>query len=94
MGPVEFAANHGQVGADVSASVSNLVAYRTFQALFVQEKLTTFFHIALIDERVLLEQPFVKEDKQTVGELITEASGKLGENVVVRRFVRYELGAE
>lgn len=45
-------------------------------------------------ESVLLEQPYVKDDKKTVGDLVKEVSGKLGENVVVRRFVRYELGAE
>ncbi len=45
-------------------------------------------------ERVLLDQPFVKDDKVSVGQLITEASAKLGEKVVVRRFVRYELGEE
>jgi len=42
----------------------------------------------------LLDQPFVKDDKVSVGQLVTEASVKLGENVVVRRFVRYELGEE
>jgi elongation factor Ts len=45
-------------------------------------------------ESVLLEQPFVKDDSKTVGDLVKEVSGKLGENVIVRRFVRYELGAE
>ncbi len=42
----------------------------------------------------LLEQAFVKEMNQTVGEVVKEASGKLGENIVVRRFVRYQLGEE
>jgi elongation factor Ts len=46
------------------------------------------------EENVLLEQPFVKEDKKTVGDVVKEASGKLGENIVVKRFVRFELGAE
>jgi elongation factor Ts len=46
------------------------------------------------EEKVLLEQPFVKEDQKTVGDIIKAASGKLGENIVVKRFVRYELGAE
>ncbi len=46
------------------------------------------------EEKVLLEQPFVKEDKKTVGDIVKEASGKLGENIVVKRFVRFELGAE
>ncbi|MBI3983431.1 MAG: translation elongation factor Ts [Gemmatimonadetes bacterium] len=43
-------------------------------------------------ERVLLEQAFVKDDKQTVGQLVKAVSGKVGENVVVRRFVRFSLG--
>ena len=45
-------------------------------------------------ERALLDQPFVKDDKTSVGELVKQASAKLGENLVVRRFVRYELGEE
>jgi len=44
------------------------------------------------EERVLLEQQFVKDDKRTVGELVKELSGKTGEKVEVRRFVRFELG--
>ena len=43
-------------------------------------------------ERALLDQPFVKDDKMSVGQLVTETAARLGENVVVRRFVRYELG--
>ena len=42
-------------------------------------------------EIVLVEQPFRDEDR-TVGALITEAIAKTGENIRVRRFVRYELG--
>jgi elongation factor Ts len=42
---------------------------------------------------VLTEQPFRDEDR-TVGELITEAIAKTGENIRVRRFVRFELGEE
>lgn len=40
----------------------------------------------------LMEQPFVKDEDKTVQDLITDAIAKLGENVVLRRFVRYELG--
>lgn len=40
----------------------------------------------------LLEQSFVKDDKLSVGKWLAERTGKMGENVVVRRFVRYELG--
>ncbi|MFQ5552093.1 MAG: translation elongation factor Ts [Gemmatimonadales bacterium] len=45
-------------------------------------------------ETVLLEQPFVKDDKKSVGDLVKEAAAKLGENVMVRRFARYELGEQ
>ncbi|ADR36552.1 translation elongation factor Ts (EF-Ts) [Oceanithermus profundus DSM 14977] len=46
-----------------------------------------------LQEVVLLEQPFVKDDKITVAELIQQAIGKIGENIKVRRFCRFELGA-
>ncbi|HEY9015681.1 MAG TPA: translation elongation factor Ts [Gemmatimonadales bacterium] len=45
-----------------------------------------------IAERTLLEQPFVRDDKQTVGQLVKEASGKLGEVISVRRFARFKIG--
>jgi len=44
-------------------------------------------------EVCLLKQPFIKENKQTVEELIYESIAKLGENIVLSRFVRYEIGA-
>ncbi len=40
----------------------------------------------------LLEQPFIKEPQRTVGQLVTDAVGKIGENIVVRRFARFQLG--
>ena len=43
-------------------------------------------------DQALLEQPFVKNPEQTVGQLITEVSGKTGEKIDVRRFTRYALG--
>ncbi len=45
-------------------------------------------------ESVLLEQPFVKNPDQTVGQMINEISGKTGEKIEVRRFVRYQLGEQ
>lgn len=41
---------------------------------------------------VLLEQPFVKDEEKTVGQMISDAVGRIGENIRVRRFVRFELG--
>lgn len=43
-------------------------------------------------EVCLLEQPYIKDDEKTVGKLLTEAIAEIGENINVRRFVRYELG--
>jgi elongation factor Ts len=43
-------------------------------------------------ERCLLDQPFIKNPDQTVGDLVKEHNARLGENVVVRRFARIALG--
>ncbi len=56
-------------------------------AKIVDGKLDKFFQ-----ERCLLEQPFIKDPDRTIETLVKEVSGKLGENMVVRRFTRYALG--
>jgi len=43
-------------------------------------------------EACLLQQPFIKDPTRTVQDYVTEAVAKLGENVRVRRFVRFSLG--
>jgi elongation factor Ts len=43
-------------------------------------------------ERVLLEQAFVKDMDQTIGDYVTAAVAKLGENIQIRRFARFVLG--
>jgi len=43
-------------------------------------------------EKALLEQPFIKNPDQTVGQYVKEHVAKLGENIVVRRFSRMALG--
>ena len=43
-------------------------------------------------EKALLDQPYVKNPDQTVGDVVKEANAKLGENIVVRRFSRLALG--
>ncbi len=45
-------------------------------------------------ETVLLEQPYVKDDKKTVGDLIQEAIAKMGENIQIRRFAKFRLGQD
>jgi elongation factor Ts len=44
-----------------------------------------------VSEQSLLTQPYVREPEKTVGDLLQETVQKVGENVVVRRFTRYEL---
>jgi elongation factor Ts len=43
-------------------------------------------------ERVLLEQPFVKEQERAVKDILTELIQKTGENIVIRHFARFEVG--
>jgi elongation factor Ts len=57
------------------------------RAKIVEGKLRKF-----VAERTLTEQPYVKDDSKTVGQLIKEVSGKLGEAVHVRRFTRFKVG--
>jgi elongation factor Ts len=58
----------------------------------VLEKIITGKLDKFFQETVLMEQLFVKDDSKTVGTLVKEVSGKLGENIVVRRFARFARG--
>jgi elongation factor Ts len=49
---------------------------------------------AFFKETVLLEQPYIRDDSKTIGDLVTEVASKVGEHVVIRRFVRFQLGEE
>jgi elongation factor Ts len=55
----------------------------------VDGKLNKFY-----GEVCLLEQAFIKDDKIVVGDLVKQMSSRTGENIVVRRFARFRLGAE
>jgi elongation factor Ts len=55
----------------------------------VEGKLEKFYH-----EACLLDQPYIKNDEETVGQFVTDAIAKLGENIVVRRFSRFQLGED
>ena len=55
----------------------------------VEGQLEKFYQQACI-----MEQPFVKDEDKTIHDLITDAIAKLGENIALRRFVRYEVGEE
>ncbi|HEX7000597.1 MAG TPA: translation elongation factor Ts [Trueperaceae bacterium] len=53
----------------------------------VEGRLNKFF-----SEIVLLDQPYVKDDKKTVGDLVKESAATLGENIQVGRFARIAVG--
>jgi elongation factor Ts len=53
----------------------------------VEGRLNKFY-----EEFVLLDQPFIKDPAQTVGELVTEKIAKTGEKITIRRFARYKMG--
>jgi elongation factor Ts len=53
----------------------------------VEGKMSKFY-----EEVCLLEQPFIKEQTVTIAQLIAQKVGKLGENIVVRRFARFKVG--
>jgi elongation factor Ts len=58
----------------------------------VIEKIATGKVEKFYKEVVLMEQPFVKEDKKSIQEVVTDAVAKIGENIQVRRFARFVLG--
>jgi elongation factor Ts len=55
----------------------------------VEGKLKKFF-----SEACLLEQPFIKDTDKSVQDLVNELMAKTGENIVIRRFARFQLGDE
>ncbi len=55
----------------------------------VEGKLTKYF-----EEVCLLEQPFIKDSTIKVKDILTSMIAKIGENIIVRRFMRYQVGEE
>ncbi len=55
----------------------------------VEGKMEKFYH-----EVCLLDQPFIKNDEESVGQIVAAVIAKLGENIVVRRFARFQLGED
>ena len=53
----------------------------------IEGKLGSFY-----SQFVLIDQPFVRDDKVTVGQLVAQATAKTGENIQINRFVRFRVG--
>lgn len=56
---------------------------------YVENKLNTFY-----EERCLLEQPYIRDEEKKVEDVLKELIAKTGENITIRRFVRFELGGQ
>jgi elongation factor Ts len=53
----------------------------------IEGKLGSFY-----TQFVLLDQPFIRDDKVTIGQLVAQASAKTGENIQISRFIRFRVG--
>ncbi len=60
----------------------------------IAERIATGRMDKYYQDACLMEQPFVKDDKVKVVDLVKNAIASIGENIVVRRFVRYEVGGQ
>ena len=78
------------VEAEKKAQMEKAIAEGKPEAIaekIVEGRMNKFY-----SEICLLDQPFVKDPDKTVGQLLTELIAKIGENIVIRRFVRFERG--
>ena len=80
-----------QEAVDEERSVAQKQALDSGKDENIQEKMVTGRVNKFVKERSLLTQDYVKEPDKTVGDLLQDTIQRVGENVVVRRFVRYEL---
>ena len=60
----------------------------------IMEKIVTGKLEKFYSEVCLMDQPFIKDDKMTIKECLATLIGKIGENIVVRRFVRFQVGED
>jgi elongation factor Ts len=58
----------------------------------IVEKITTGKMEKFYEENCLYEQHYIKDESVTIGEMIAQAIAKLGENIAIRRFVRFKVG--
>jgi elongation factor Ts len=83
--------NIPQAAVDEERSIAERQAQETGKPEKIQEKIVEGRVNKFVKGSALLTQDYVKEPDKTVGDLLMETIQKVGENVVVRRFVRYEL---
>jgi len=92
-GPI--AVNKEDVSAEVLASEKEIYADQARKSgkpeniieKMIEGRISKFYQ-----ENVLMEQAFVKDPSHTINDVITQMVAKLGENIVIARFVRFQLG--
>jgi elongation factor Ts len=67
-------------------------AIRSGKPANIAEKMVAGKMEKFYEEVCLLEQPFIKDQTVSIGQLIATKVGKLGENIAVRRFARFKVG--
>lgn len=78
--------------ADLEREKSNFAAEVKGKPEAVQQKILEGKMAKRFEEICLLNQKYIKDDSKTVQEYLNEVIARTGENIVIRRFVRYELG--
>ena len=58
----------------------------------IVDKITAGKMEKFYEENCLYEQHYIKDESVTIGEMIAQAIAKLGENIAIRRFVRFKVG--
>jgi elongation factor Ts len=89
-----FYVSRDEIPADVIAKEKELFAEQVAgKPAEVQEKILQGKLEKRYEDICLLDQKYLKDDSKTVGEYINEVIARIGENIIVKRFARFEIGA-
>src|SRR3989344_4418922 len=94
-GLIESYVHQGRIGALVEVACETDFVARTDEFKTLAHEIA--MQVASMnpkDNSALLEQEYIRDPSKTIGDLIKEAIAKLGENITVGRFSRFELGRE
>ena len=78
--------------ADLEKEKANFLAEVKDKPQPVQEKIIQGKLMKRFEDICLLNQKYIKDDSKTVQDYLNETIARIGENIIIRRFVRFELG--
>lgn len=94
-GLIETYTHLGRIGAMVEVNCeTDFVARNEDFKAFVHDLVLHVASMNPADMDELMQQPFFKDEKVTIRQMLDDLIGKIGENIQIRRFARFELGAE